>query len=371
MARDDHGLDDETAPLHQPEEDFGYEPPTRPASPQDAQWPRMLPATPPPPSSPRRQSVLALVALGVGCVVVAVALLALLLHGNGTTALRTTTVTQPSGTVPPSLSSPTVAPAATSAPVTCATLGTFAHAGPATTHSDNFADVAFPADSVGISFAPDTESGGYQHRLLSICSPDFSPDTLKAAMNQSLVAKGWAQTQPQANDEHADCGTMCWKKTTPSIIATSTAQITRFIGLRTVTGIRNIGNPQGVVTYVLELTIAPFTSGTRTINAANPDFSMDLASTVDLHWAGSGQIQLPNAALAALIPQPADGFDAIHFSDLRQIPGYKGDRLTQEEQKISSSIALKGNAGHLSKLLVTQSDQSQFTFQWVTYAFGF
>ncbi len=126
---------------------------------------------------------------------------------------------------------------------------------------------------------------------------------------------------------------------------------------------------QNIVSYTVDLTIAPFTAGTWTLNNNTPNFSMDLAATVDLQWQ-AGQILLPNAALAAPLTLPAGGFDAVHFPMLRTL-AYSGTQLTTSEVQTGTAIALKGNGGRLGKILFTQVSANAVTFQWITYPYGF
>jgi hypothetical protein len=342
---------DNTRPMDNQPYDGSHHDPTVPL------WQQRQTPPPPPPSRPRlRLEAFFIVGLSALSLVLIVALIVMSGILKGPSRSRTSTVSQPNGTVPPGVT-PTI-------PVTCASLPAFAHAGAATTDSMNFADAPFPAGSFSVRSDVDTEANSFLHRLLSICSPHLTVAGLGAALNATLASAGWSATSTSANDEHADCGDLCWKRLMPSTVAGSSAQITRFIG------IHNVVDRGGVVTYTMELTIAPLTSGQWTLQASNTNFSADLAPTVDLFWAGHGQIRLVNAAFAAPLALPAGGFDAIHFTDLQSITGLK-NTLSTQEVKTGSAVALKGNGGHLSKLLIIQSDQAQVTFQWVTYPFGF
>ncbi len=314
--------------------------------------------TPPPAQPPSRGRGAVIALLGAGIVVLLVVLVAVLMPRGRSSGTVIKIVT--GSVVIPTL---TPLPGQTATPrlTTCAQLAYFAGAKTTSVGSANFTDAAFLAGSLAVISEADTESAGFQHRTLRVCSPNVTTDALAARYDALLLATGW--TRATAADAPVQCAALCWQHVNPS--GGAAGAIRHFLSIDGAQG-------NGVLsTYVMVATIAPLTAGTVTLTAGQPDFSADGTSAVDLHWVSAQRVELPNAALAASLTLPPGGFDAIHFNDLRAAKNFGGIQLTQDMLKNNVAGALKGTGGRLSKLLVTRSDAAGFAFTWVTYPAGF
>jgi hypothetical protein len=308
---------------------------------------------------------LLLALLSVGIVVLLIAMGLLLVQHSGTATTTTGHVTATATTQPVKHPTATPKPVATRTPTptqltTCAALPTFANASSATTNSRHFT-LPFIANSLSVSAGPDSETNGYQHRTLQLCTPNLTASNLPSALNNILVGSGWVSTASQPSPNDADCGPTCWKLTMPAASASSGGAYTQFVSL---------GQAQtsgSVVTYPLELTIAPFTSGTHTISKSDPYFSFALTPASDIQFVAPGQIQLLDAALYA--PIPGNDFAATYPQI--QLLSYTNHQGTPIALKSNASIAFQGNAGVFAKFLVLNSSDSAITFQWITYPYGF
>ena len=334
-----------------------FDDPTVPARGEDsAHWP-----TPQPPAPPSRR-VSPVVALSVAIVALLAALVALLWTAHATpprtiTAVVTTTTSHSPLPTATTVTNMTPTPVG---PTICAQIATFAQAGSADAKSHHFA-LPFPIHSVSVLAGADTERNGYQHRTLHICTPQMNATTLQQTLNQQLVGAGWQATTPQQNANDADCGTLCWQLKTPPPIAGSLNTIMQFVSLT------NTQTQGSVATGDLELTIAPFTGGTHTLDANDPLFSFDLAPTSDIQYVAPASVQLLDAALFA--PLPNNSLD-ITYSQVLALD-YTNNHGNPIKLTKNSTVALQGNGAHFSKFLVLNIDQSSITFQWVTYPFGF
>lgn len=328
---------------------------TRPRRPDDPTAPLTVPpalgaATPPPRRDPPRWLV---GTLALGCVALVALLVFLLLsnHSSGNTVASTHTST---GVMATALA--TLAPTQTATLATCNALDEFRQASAPDPNSRHFV-LAFPAGMVGVSAGSDAEAQGYAHRTLHLCVAGTTI-ALADRLTASFAAGGW---QPLALSDplaaNGGCQSACWRQS----FAVTGGSVRELVGLGAV------ATRGGAQTAPLTLTITPFSAGAHTLSNAAPTFNFAADTTIppDIQLASGGITLLDNAVYAAL---PGNVFD-IMYTQVRALdytnPGHAITLTT------NSAIALKGNSGKLSKLLVTHTDAGGMTLTWVTYPSGF
>jgi hypothetical protein len=153
------------------------------------------------------------------------------------------TPTQTTGGTPSPDATPTTIPIP-SGTTSCAQISDFASAGPASPAS-GFADLSFPAGSVGITTGP--ISHVYQFQIVNVCTNATTAAAVQAFYTGKLPASGWttSSTYPYQANPAAACGTaICWRKGAPR----------RYISLQ------DVHSSGSVVVYALWTAIAPLPS---------------------------------------------------------------------------------------------------------------
>ncbi len=332
----------------------------------DSPYSGIPPSTPPPPTGPFGRGRPPYQTIGGIVLIIAgvILLFVIIFHGRlfGQSTAQITPTLTPTFTPAPTATS---APTATVAAAACTDLPSFASATPATTGSANF-EAPFPTQTISLVATAEAESGSYQYRLLSACTPATTPDTLLTSYNQLLPADGWgaASTQlPPAIQSYCVAGN-CWQKNGQITISGAWNAVASFF-----VGISNVQAQGSVTTYTLGLVIGPIQLSTpdQAISAGNPTYRLDANAPVDMQWS-NGQVQLQDAALAATLPGGA--CDSTTFQQLQQLH-YTGGTLPANTYTQGACIALQSNAGKFAKLTVTSYTSTAISFHAVVYPFSF
>jgi hypothetical protein len=335
---------DETQPYEEPTAGGGFqEPPTTPwhgsgsgvGDDDPRHWPVRGSGSPPP--GPLHRDISPLIWLLIGAIVlVAVALGVILLGGHLSSS---STIRGQSGTSTPAgnstpLATTTAAPQRSPTPAitVCTQLADFAHAGAATTGSRHVV-LPFPADSVSISGGGDVTHEGYQQRVLHVCTPNLTASTVPATFGQQMTAAGWQAVVSSSLPQGITCGQPCWQFSAPPDNPQSKGNYLFYAGLGQM---QTVG---GVVTYAVQFAIAPYTSGTGTLDALHPTFSADQGSEPDLQYLSVQQVMLVDNALYA--PIPNNQFD-ITYKRVGALD-YTNNQGVPIQLNQLAAIALQGN----------------------------
>jgi hypothetical protein len=170
----------------------------------------------------------------------------------------------------------------------------------AATAGADFADVSFPANSLGTSIA--TSHGGdgrFTIEQFDVCSPASSIDAIHSFYSTGLPSAGWAQaaTYPYDGAYQASCGDQfCWSKDPAP----------RYVSLESV-----INQQNGYVTYHMRLAVPP------TPPSCQPD-------SYGIYAARPYDTTLPNTPSIPAPPLTKDGLGSAGTSGNVTQGGYAG-----------------------------------------------